>query len=196
MEDLKTVRTSAKRAATMQISRVRQYIAEGNKDINDHVILLKDLFKVFTLAHEKYHETLTVEKDVDESDDYFCEKQKDYISALNLVKDALNSAVEDQPLKDNPKADLFRKEFLHLLNLPKVELQIFHGDPLHYHQFIRAFEANIDKICEDNDSKLSRLMQYTSGSAKEAIRSCQLVGGSSGYAKARSILENRFGSRT
>ncbi|XP_071848513.1 uncharacterized protein [Apostichopus japonicus] len=37
-------------------------------------------------------------------------------------------------------------------------------------------------------------MQYTSGSAKEAIRSCQLVGGSSGYAKAISILENRFGN--
>ncbi|PIK48339.1 hypothetical protein BSL78_14788 [Apostichopus japonicus] len=134
-------RTSAKRAVTTQINRVRQYIAE--------------------------------------------------------VKDALNSAEvkrEDQSLKDNPNADLSRKEFLHLLNLPKVELQIFHGNPLHYHQFIRAFEANVDRVCDDNDLKLSRLMQYTSGSAKEAIRSCQLVGGSSGYAKAISILENRFGN--
>ncbi|PIK39445.1 hypothetical protein BSL78_23710 [Apostichopus japonicus] len=141
MEDLKTPRTSAKRAVTTQINRVRQYIAE--------------------------------------------------------VKDALNSAEvkrEDQSLKDNPNADLSRKEFLHLLNLPKVELQIFHGNPLHYHQFIRAFEANVDRVCDDNDLKLSRLMQYTSGSAKEAIRSCQLVGGSSGYAKAISILENRFGN--
>ena len=37
-------------------------------------------------------------------------------------------------------------------------------------------------------------MQYTSGAAKEAIRGCQLIGGTSGYVQARSILDSRFGN--
>ncbi|KAJ8050527.1 hypothetical protein HOLleu_03761 [Holothuria leucospilota] len=36
-------------------------------------------------------------------------------------------------------------------------------------------------------------MQYTAGPAKEAIRGCQLIGGTGGYAQARSILDSRFG---
>ena len=73
---------------------------------------------------------------------------------------------------------------------------MFHGNPLHFYQFIRAFKVNVDKICEDPDLKLSRLMQYTgtTGSAKKAIRGCQLIGGESGYTQARSILNSRFGN--
>ncbi|KAJ8048697.1 hypothetical protein HOLleu_01117 [Holothuria leucospilota] len=37
-------------------------------------------------------------------------------------------------------------------------------------------------------------MQYTAGAAKEAIRGCQLLGGSSGYAQALTVLESRFGN--
>lgn len=55
------------------------------EDIDDHVIVLKDLFKKFTLAHNSYHETLTQETDMDESDYYFFEKQSCYISVLDLV---------------------------------------------------------------------------------------------------------------
>ena len=198
MEDLKTARTSAKRAVTKELNQVKQYIAEGNvDDINSHVIVMKDLFKGFTVAHDKYHKTLTTEEDIDESDNYFYDKQNDYIAVLNLVKESKKPAVvkhEDQALTGNPDRDLSRKEFLHLLNLPKVELQVFHGNPLHYHQFIRAFEANVDKVCDDDDLKLSRLMQYTAGAAKEAIRGCQLIGGASGYAQARTVLDGRFGN--
>lgn len=76
--------------------------------------------------------------------------------------------------------DITRGELLSLLNMPKVELQTFNGDPLQYHQFIKAFEQNVGCICSDSDLKLSRLMQYTDGPAKEAIRGCQLIGGDRG----------------
>ena len=81
---------------------------------------------------------------------------------------------------------------LSMMNLPKLELQVFDGNPLHYHQFKRSFIANVDKVCDDPDIKLSRLIQYISSVAREAIRSCQLIGGSVGYKKALDILHSRL----
>ena len=49
-------------------------------------------------------------------------------------------------------------------------------------------------MCDDPDIKLSRLIQYTSYMAREAISSCQLIGGSVGYKKALDILHRRFGN--
>ena len=78
--------------------------------------------------------------------------------------------------------------------MPEVELQIFSGDPLHYHEFIQTFDHNVDKVCSDGDLKLTRLMQYSAGPAKEAIRGCQLIGGEKGYDQAKKVLEERFGN--
>lgn len=78
--------------------------------------------------------------------------------------------------------------------MPKVELEVYDGNPLLYHHFISAFDSNIDKICDNGDSKLARLVQYTSGPPREAIRSCQVVGGDDGYQLARKILSDRFGN--
>ncbi|KAJ8017913.1 hypothetical protein HOLleu_44398 [Holothuria leucospilota] len=166
-------------------------------DIDNHVIVLKDLFKKFTLAHTSYHETLTQETDIDESDNYFSEKQRDYISVLDLVnntKISFKAKVEQKSLSDDSNSgDSSSKEYLRLLNLPKVDPGTLCVTPLHFHQFIKASEANVNKVCDDDDLKLSRLMQYTTGPAKEAIRGCQLIGGTGGYAQERSILDSRFG---
>ena len=89
-----------------------------------------------------------------------------------------------------------RKDILSLMNMPKVELQIFSGDPLHYHEFIQTFDHNVYKVCSDGDLKLTRLMQYTAGPAKQAIRGCQLIGGEKGYDQANKVLEERFAMRT
>ena len=46
----------------------------------------------------------------------------------------------------------------------------------------------------DDQVKLTRLLQYMTGDAAIALRSCALIGGSSGYAQAREVLKSRFGS--
>ena len=78
------------------------------------------------------------------------------------------------------------------MNLPKIELD-FDGDPLSYHSFIALFNENIHEVVSDDDIRLSRLIQFTSGDANKAIRSCAVLGGSGGYKKARDILKTRFG---
>ena len=156
------------------------------------------MFEGFTFDHNEYHETLIDEDDLEESDTYFYDKQLEYISVLNMAKEFGKQKVvkTESPSESNTdKADdLSRDEFLRLLNLPKVELEVYHGNPLHYHQFMRAFEVNVGKVCKDPDLKLSRLMQYTAGPPKEAIRGCQLIGGETGYTRACLILNERFGN--
>ena len=149
MDHLKTARASAKRAVTREINHTRQCMAEDDMvNIEECILKLKDLFKKFTLAHEEFHQTLVNEKEIDESDAYFFDKQEDYISTLNLVKN-ITKPREVVPENEVPIGsemeslgkfeDVSRNELLRLLNLPKVELEVFDGNPLHYHQFIRAF---------------------------------------------------------
>ena len=71
---------------------------------------------------------------------------------------------------------------------------MFNGDPLDYPSFMAIFDETIATKVSDNQIKLSRLLQYTSGSAYSAIKNCSLIGGNEGYAKAREILQTRFGN--
>ena len=90
--------------------------------------------------------------------------------------------------------DLSREELMAIMNLPRVELDVYDGDPLKYHIFMAAFDQNVDQIVQDGNIKLTRLLQYTTADAKAAIRSCALIGGQKGYDQARSILSKRFGN--
>lgn len=101
-------------------------------------------------------------------------------------------ALESKPLV--AAGDVSRSELLTALNLPKLELETFDGDPMTYHSFTAIFNEHVVN-CELNPSiKLTRLLQYTSGKAKEAIRSCSIVGGEKGYDQACSILARGFGN--
>ena len=148
MSHLKAARTSAKRTVTRQINLIKQLVAEGDViNVDDDVIKLKEFFKKFTQTHNEYSDTLTEDEDIDESDTYFYHLQSDYISALDLTKglDKHNVKIE-APSFSNAAEDLSRNDLLRLVNLPKVQLEIFDGNPLHFHQFMRAFQINVDKI--------------------------------------------------
>ena len=56
------------------------------------------------------------------------------------------------------------------------------------------FDQNVDKVKSDSDNKLTTLIQYTTGEAKEAIRGYLLIAGDEGYKNAREILQKRFGN--
>ncbi len=82
-----------------------------------------------------------------------------------------------------------------VLSLPKVEIESFDGDPLKYHKFIALFEESVEKLVKDDKVRLTRLLQYTTGSAKQAIQGCISTDGDSGYKQARDILCQRFGNK-
>ena len=63
-------------------------------------------------------------------------------------------------------------ELIDMLSIPKLELDKFDGNPLEYHSFINVFDENVGNKTSDDRVKFTRLLQYTTGSAKAAIRNC------------------------
>ena len=59
--------------------------------------------------------------------------------------------------------------------LPKPELNKFDGNPLEFWNFIRSFENNIEKNASNEGEKLSFLLQYCTGAARDAISRAALL---------------------
>ena len=81
------------------------------------------------------------------------------------------------------------------LQLPKRELQCFNGNPLKYWSFIRSFQACVGRKSIDVASKLSCLLQYCTGQARDVLECIEMMDPEEGYEKALQILESRFGNR-
>jgi len=81
------------------------------------------------------------------------------------------------------------------LQMPHAELCAFDGDPLKYWMFITAFENNVGCLSVDDSKKLTRLLYYCRGKALRVIQCCASMDPKIRYAKARSLLEERFGNR-
>ena len=198
-DEMKLQRRNWKSSVTRQRNLISQYMAEEDAGkVKQAAEQLKAAFQNFTAAHEKYHETLKGEDDLDQSEQYFIDVQKDYIQSLLEVKRWLREIDQLNEVKavknESDKGQLDQTELVSMLNLPKVEIAKFDGDSLKYHAFISTFDETVDKVNCSDKIKLTRLLQYTSGKAHDAISSCALMPGNAGYARARELLYNRFGN--
>ena len=77
--------------------------------------------------------------------------------------------------------------------LPKLEIEVFDGNPCNFVGFMNAFQINIASVISNPAQKLSYLIHYCKGEAKEAIRHCSLLPPSEGYSVALDILRDNFG---
>ena len=91
--------------------------------------------------------------------------------------------------------DFANMDLITVMNMPTGKLDVFTGDPLDYQSFISLFDELIGKPVQNSQIKLTRLLQYTEGAAKAAIKRCALVGGEEGYKQARKLLAERFGDK-
>jgi hypothetical protein len=92
-----------------------------------------------------------------------------------------------------PDTSQFIAQALARVDLPRVELAYFDGDPIFYHQFIRQFETQVESRVNDPGQRLSFLIHYTKGRAKRAIEGCVVLPPQAGYDRARNILKELFG---
>lgn len=81
------------------------------------------------------------------------------------------------------------------LEMPKAELQQYDGDPMNYWTFIRSFDDNVGRLLVDDSKKLVRLLHYCTSKARRVIQCCASMQPSVGYARARRLLEGRFGNK-
>ena len=81
-------------------------------------------------------------------------------------------------------------------SLPQRTLTPFHGNPLEYNAFLRAFQHSVEEKTNNPKDRLYYLEQYTRGEANTMVRSCMCnVNVEAAYAKAREMLEKAFGNK-
>ncbi|CAH8446440.1 unnamed protein product, partial [Dicrocoelium dendriticum] len=79
------------------------------------------------------------------------------------------------------------------VELPKVELESFDGNPATYWKFVKQFEYFVEDRVSDSGQRLLYLIYYCKGRAKEAISECVMLPPEQAYERARNILRELFG---
>ena len=130
------------------------------------------------------------ESDIQASAEYFSLAECTYIEEVSNAHKWLSPIV---PVPTSHES-VFNSQMLDMLSMPKLTIDVFTGDPLTYEEFMAIFDEIVDSKPVDSHMKLTRLLQFTSGEAKDSIRHCALIGGSRGYEQARRILSSRFGN--
>lgn len=184
-EEQKKARSHGKRAVTRQVNKLKRSSVEG-LDVKAESECLKQLFEKFEELHYVY-----VEASGDDNEEYFEEVQEKYIAVMAQLKSSpeeKNSKESERDVTDGILNALTK------MQLPKVEIQPFEGDPLQYYSFMMVFTETVEQVIDDKRACLTRLLQYTTGRAHDAIKNCALIKGDLAYTKAQEILVKRFGN--
>lgn len=202
--ELSILRRNRKSAVSRHLGTLARRVAEEDVDgTHERLDTLKSAFRLLEEAHDNYHETLTTDADIMASETWFSDIECKYIDGIKSAKLWLKSysnSVSPAGVRDNASdvsdsaSTVSQAELFSLLSLPKAEIDVFTGNPLDYQSFMAIFDETIHNRCDDGQVRLTRLLQYTSGAAKLAIKNCTLIGGKAGYEQAREILKNRFGN--
>ena len=174
----------------------RRIAEQDQQEVTNQVKTVKECFKTFEKYHEKYHETLKKDESaLAESLIYFEEIEKEYIDALFDASSFLASLKYEASAGASVSIQEKMIQMLdNQMNLPHFVLDVFTGDDvLEYPGWIASFDDNVDCKCLSNSVKMSRLMQFTGGKAKNSIKHCQ-TDNVNGYRNAREILRKRFGA--
>lgn len=81
-----------------------------------------------------------------------------------------------------------------LFRLPQKDVPVFHGDPLEYRSFMRAFIHAIDEGDDSSTDKLYFLEQFTRGEPRDLVKSCQHMPADHGYTEAVRLLQDKYGN--
>ena len=172
---LRKQRGLQKADVTRRIKRLEVFIAE--EDCENATPALDGLIKAFRSFRDLHDKC--PDDDVAEHDKYFEEAQDPYITCVSSATRFL-------------KAHRTAAETSYLVNLPRLELPYFNGEPTDFPIFQQIFDEVVHKAPIDDAAKLARLLQFCKGRAHDAIRSC--MHSRDGYARAKKILSERFGN--
>ena len=209
MEGFKTIKNQRKSVLTRHCNTLTRLLEEQDADgINDRLRSMKLIMEQLEQAHYDYLDCVQSNTSEDEDEISKCDAWFEGVSRMYLenvhkarcfldqryVAPSTGKVTQDSNESSSASASGLSAEFVTLLSLPRVDIPKFNGDPCEYQTFITTFDQVIGNIINDDQVKLTRLLQYMTGDAAIALRSCALIGGSSGYAQAREVLKSRFGS--
>ena len=117
------------------------------------------------------------------------------VEVVNAPEVQRISKVQQEAMKQHDKAVHLMVSGLERIEMPKREFLSFNGDPKRYPRFIKSFEINVERKVKEDDEKLSYLIQYCKGAAKDVIENCLMLPTEEGYKEAKEILCKNFGQQ-
>ena len=140
---------------------------------------------------------------------YFCEME--YEKELERARDAGEKGIDvkESGLETEVKNPKVKEEYgmgglmqlnklmvqtMKLYAAPKVEIDIFRGDPIEYSYFIESFRDVVEALVDNPKQRLIRLLKYTEGDAKDLIKHCVHEDAENCYDTAVSLLEKEYGN--
>ena len=196
MSDLKRSLSVRKDALMKAYRDLSVLVAEDDLDgVVSERERMKTLYLSFRETYNSHHNTLNEDTDIQASDAYFMDVQRQYAAQQMAAKAALKDMLPQKPLRQelNGESESF-KTLGHLINLPPLELKRFSGDPDEFDDFVTTFNEVIGNVISDPAAKLIRLKSQVTGIASDSIKMCRTDTGADGYARAMKILRDRFGS--
>ena len=79
--------------------------------------------------------------------------------------------------------------------LPRKEPPVFKGDILEYPSWKNSYELLVEERYPKTIDRIYYLGRYTAGEAKEAVKGLLLLNSDISYAKAKHVLEERYGNK-
>ena len=173
-------------AFTRLRSSLSRYIALSDiPNVKLYTDKLKFAFAAYEAAHEVVLESVNMEEHqatYDKEGEQFVQTEELFVQSLHSAGACLNAA-------STSTIDAISQ----LMNVPRVEIQSFDGAAASYMTFVAVFDEVVGNVNISGQAKLTRLLQFTTGTARDAIDCCALIGGDQGYDEARRILRERFG---
>ena len=78
---------------------------------------------------------------------------------------------------------------------PVVDIDTFDGNPLEYTYFRATFTDAVEKLVKDPRGRLTRLLKYTAGDAKDLIKHCIHEDDNMCYIRAVELLDKEYGNQ-
>ena len=75
------------------------------------------------------------------------------------------------------------------------DIDVFDGNPLNFKYFKTLFREVVESNIEDPHGRLTHLIKYTIGEAKELIKHCIEQSANKGYENAVNLLYRRYGDQ-
>ena len=75
---------------------------------------------------------------------------------------------------------------------PEIEIDVFGGKPMEFHYFMAVFREVVEKRVDDERGKLTCLVKYTKGDAKDMVKNCIQLPPKDGLKTAKHLLNERY----
>ena len=115
-------------------------------------------------------------------------------SARKGAKEVAEDECDDAVGMSNSELQVALMEMMKLQCAPKPDLDIFSGDPLEYCYFKASFREVVETTVPDQRGRLTRLIKYTAGDAKELIKHLVHANPKKCYDMAVELLDKEYGN--